>query len=291
MIAPVVVGIDDMDQSPHALELAGIEAELRDAPLWVAHAYHRVPPVVTAAADGSAPTEHAPLESTAEPLATALKQLHADHPRLQVGSYAMSGPAAVGLAALAEEAELLVLGHRGRGGFAGMLLGSVALRTVAHARCPVVVARGARRAMKRVVVGIDIDDATAGRAPLAFAFEEAVLRGAELVVLHTWEDPGAFYPDPTGDYTRDHLATLDDDHRQRLHAALKPWREANPDVAIDVRVEGGSAARHLVEASSHADLLIVGGRLRRDGDGMRLGAPAYSLLHHARSPVVIVPER
>jgi nucleotide-binding universal stress UspA family protein len=289
MTAPVVVGIDDLDQSPHVLELAGREAELRGAPLWVAHAYHRVPQAVTG--DGGTPAEQAVPEPTAEPLGGSLKQVRADHPNLQVRGYALSGPPAPALAALAEGASLLVLGHRGRGGFAGMLLGSVALRTVARARCPVAVARGSRRAMDRVLVGVDVDDATGGRAQLAFAFAEAVLRDAELAVLHTWEDQGAFYPDPTGYYTRDHLTALVGEHRRRLDAVLEPWRHAHPDVAVEVLVEGGSAARHLVDASAQADVLVIGGRPHRDGEGMRLGGLAYSLLHHARCPVVIVPER
>lgn len=290
MTPPVVVGVDDMDQSLHALELAGREAELRGAPMRIAHAFHRVPPVALAAAGGAVADAAVP-ESAAEPLAGALKQVRADHPDLEVRGYAMSGSAAFGLATLAQGASLLVIGHRGRGGFVGMLLGSVALRTVAHARCPVVVARGARRAMNRVLVGVDVNDAAGSRAQLGFAYEEAVMRDGELIVMHTWEDPGYFYPDPTGDYTRDTLAALDKDHRERVDAVLEPCRAEHPDVVVDVRVEGGSAARHLVDASAHADLLVIGGRPHRDGEGMRLGGLAYALLHHAQCPVVIVPER
>lgn len=290
MTAPVVVGVDDMDQSPHALELAGHEAELRGAPLWIAHAYHHAPSDA-AVAPGGEMLEAAVFQAGAEPLDGALKQVRADHPGLPVRVFALSGHPATALATLAQGAALLVLGHRGRGGFVGMLLGSVALRTVAHASCPVAVARGSRRSMNRVLVGIDVNDVDGGRAQLGFAFDEAARRGADLVVLHTWEDQGYFYPDPTGDYTRDHLAALVGEHRDRLDEALEPWRRANPDVAVDIVVEGGSAARHLVEASAHADVLVIGGRPHRDGEGMRLGALAYSLLHHARCPVVIVPER
>lgn len=289
MTAPVVVGIDALDQSPHALELAAHEAGLRGTPLWVAHAYNRVPPYAAGTeATGAAPTTPAP---AGEPLAGALKQVRAEHPDLRVRGHALDGPPAAALTALAEGASLLVLGHRGRGGFAGMLLGSVALRAVARARCPVAVARGSRRAMRRVLVGIDVAEATGGRAQLDFAFGEAVLRDAGLVVLHTWEDQGAFYPDPIGDYTRDHLTALVGDHRRRLDAMVEPWRHAHPDVAVEVLVESGSAARHLVDASAYADLLVIGGCPHRDGKGMRLGGLAYSLLHHAHCPVVIVPER
>lgn len=290
MTSPVVVGIDDLDQSPHALELAAREAELRAAPLWIAHAYRRVPSAAVGVPGGRM-LEQTVLDTAVEPLAGALKQVRADYPGMSIRTYALTGPPAPGLAALAHDASLLVLGHRGRGGFAGMLLGSVALRTVARAGCPVAVARGERRELNRVLAGVDVDDATAGRAQLGFAFDEAVMRAADLLVLHTWEDQGAFYPDPVGDYTRDHLTALDADHRRRLEAVLEPWRREYPDVAVDLLVEGGSAARHLVEASAHADLLVMGARPGRDGEGMRLGGLAYSLLHHAQCPVAVVPER
>jgi nucleotide-binding universal stress UspA family protein len=41
-----------------------------------------------------------------------------------------------------KEADLLVIGHRGHGAFAGMLVGSVSIHCVTHASCPVVVIRG-----------------------------------------------------------------------------------------------------------------------------------------------------
>jgi nucleotide-binding universal stress UspA family protein len=195
------------------------------------------------------------------------------------------------LPALAGDAALLVLGHRGRGGFAGMLLGSVALRILARARCPVAVARGGRREMNRVLVGIDVDDVARGHAPLGFAFTEAVLRGAGLAVLHVWEDRGYFSPDPMGASTRDHPTTLDSEQHERLEALLDPWRRAHPDVAVDVVIEGGSASRGLVDASGYADLLVVGGRPHSEPEGMQVGGLAYVLLHHAYCPVVIVPEK
>ena len=52
-----------------------------------------------------------------------------------------AGPAAGVLIDKSAEVDVLVLGHRGRGGFASMLLGSVGLQCVQHARCPVIVVR------------------------------------------------------------------------------------------------------------------------------------------------------
>ncbi|MEY9932264.1 nucleotide-binding universal stress UspA family protein [Catenulispora sp. GP43] len=287
--APVVVGIDEADQSSHALEFAGREAVLRSVPLWIAHTYHRAPPVALGAPDGRIPVQTV-LDMAVDPLAGAVTQMLADHPGTPIRTYVLCGSPAPGLAALARDASLLVLGHS-RGGLAGMLLGSVALRTVAHAPCPTAVARGARRQMNRVLAGVDIGDPAGGRAQLGFAFDEAVMRAADLLVLPTWEDQNAFHPDPTGDYTRDRLALLAADHRERLEAVLEPWRRAHPDVAVDVLEADGSGARSLVEASGHADLLVLGAHPHPGGEGMRLGGLAYALLQHARCPVVLVPER
>ena len=52
-----------------------------------------------------------------------------------------AGPAAGVLIDMSGEVDVLVVGHRGRGGFASMLLGSVGLQSVLHAHCPVIVVR------------------------------------------------------------------------------------------------------------------------------------------------------
>ncbi|GID98222.1 universal stress protein [Amorphoplanes digitatis] len=97
-------------------------------------------------------------------------------------------------------ADLLVLGHRGRGGFAALLLGSVAIKVAAHAACPVLITRGPPPAGGDVVVGVD--GSAAGGAAIGFAFQEAALRGVGLRALHAKDtfanlaglDPGTLDP-------------------------------------------------------------------------------------------------
>lgn len=292
MTAPVVVGVDDLHHSAHALNLAAYEAELRGAPLWIGHAYQWLPPVAAGLLPGGDTPEGAVRDLATGPQAEALQHVHAGHPDLEVHSYAMSGRTASELAALAKGASVLVLGERGRGGFAGMLLGTTAARAAAHAHCPVIVARGsAGHRNRRVLVGLDVTDSMSLPTVLAFAFEEAAPRGAGLLVLHTWTDEAAFHPDPVGEHTRDMLTSFEEDRQHRLDMALAPWREKYPDVSIEAEVRDGSPARRLVEASAFADLLVIGGRRHHDGEGMRLGALAYALLHHARCPVAVVPDR
>jgi nucleotide-binding universal stress UspA family protein len=288
---PVVVGVDGVEHSAQAITLAAREAELRGAPLLAAHAYHWIPPVTTGIMPGGDTPEGAVRDAATDLLAATVKQIHADHPDLDVHSYAMSGPAGVCLADLARPAALLVVGGRGRGGFPGLTLGSVALSAVARASCPVLVARGeARPATGRVVVGVDIGTPASGPRLLDFAFAEAALRGAGLEALHAWEDPGNLYPVALSQYTAEQIKALNGERRHLLDAVLAPSRDKHREVEVTTRVVTGSPVGRLVDASRQADLLIIGGRLHPDQEGMRLGGLAHAVLHHAQCPVVVVPE-
>ena len=70
----------------------------------------------------------------------------ADDPDLEVVEAVFQGPAGSVLLDAAADADLLVVGSRGHGGFAGLLLGSVSLQCVTHAACPVVVVPHPERA-------------------------------------------------------------------------------------------------------------------------------------------------
>jgi len=65
-----------------------------------------------------------------------------EHPTVVVETSVAEGSPGHALVEAAKGAELLVVGNRGRGGFAGALFGSVSLHCVSHAPCPVVVVRG-----------------------------------------------------------------------------------------------------------------------------------------------------
>jgi nucleotide-binding universal stress UspA family protein len=137
----IVVGIDGSANSRVALDWAVAEASLRDAELEVVHAWSI--PYVGADLFGAAPVDTRPFESSARTIladAVAGVDTSALHRGL-TSNLALDSPTSAILAA-AKDADLVVVGTRGVGGFAGLLLGSTSNQVVHHAPCPVVVVPG-----------------------------------------------------------------------------------------------------------------------------------------------------
>jgi nucleotide-binding universal stress UspA family protein len=145
----IVVGVDGSDPSRAALEFALEEAARRSARVRVVIAFHPAEswPVVY----GMAPVMAVPpspqelaeaAERTAEQtVAEATAHVGGGARAVDVEVRVAPGGAAQVLVDQAADADLLVVGHRGRGGFASACLGSVGLQCVLHARCPVTVVR------------------------------------------------------------------------------------------------------------------------------------------------------
>ncbi|HEX2247551.1 MAG TPA: universal stress protein, partial [Arthrobacter sp.] len=131
----IVVGVDGSDQSHCALVWAAQEAQKRRTPLHVITAY-TVPVFAASSMDaGYATLDDAVIREGAEAvLQQAVEKL--DNYGIEVHATVETGDAAGVLLELSEEAELVVVGTRGRGGFMGRLLGSVSSAVPAHARCP-----------------------------------------------------------------------------------------------------------------------------------------------------------
>ena len=136
----------------------------------------------------------------------------------------------------------------------------------------------------RVVVGVD--DSPGGRAALAFAGAEAARRGAELHVICAWSMPGghtghAKVPGPLRDACLEEAQAVLD----RLQAEVLG---ASAEVPVMLAVAEPPPARALVEASEHADLVVVGSRGRGGFTGLLLGSVSTQVVHHAHCPVTVV---
>lgn len=146
-MAGIVVGVDGSDHSRSALDWAINESAIRQAPLTV----FAVSPVA-ANIFGYTP-EHYPadtesraqVEKTVQQLTDEAIARRGDASGLQVTVRVVSGLPADELILASRDADLLVVGARGAGGFARLAMGSVSSQAVHHALCPVVVVPGSRQ--------------------------------------------------------------------------------------------------------------------------------------------------
>ena len=135
----IVVGVDGSEASKRALSWALEEAALRGSPLRVLHAWlGSAPP----AAIDAIQREHPDIDVAAEPrsfLRGVVDEVAGPSPAVDISQEVVQSTAASMLLAASRQADLLVVGSRGVGGFHGLLLGSVSLQCAHHAGCPVVI--------------------------------------------------------------------------------------------------------------------------------------------------------
>lgn len=283
--APVVVGVDGSPSALEAVRLSAREAASRQRPLRVVHAFIWPLLGVPLGPSPAGPPDGGFRQQAERVVAEAVAEAGKVAPEVPVTGVVIDGAPTPVLLQEAREAALVVLGNRGLGGFAGLLIGSSAVQVSAHAACPVIVVRGEQRADGPVVVGVDGSELS--DLAIAFAFEEAARRGAGLVAVHAWLHPVPVGP---GDmlplvYDLDALAA---DEERLLAESLAGWGERYPDVPVQRRLVRGSAARVLVEESASAQLVVVGARGRGGFTGMLLGSVSHTVLHHAHCPLAIV---
>jgi nucleotide-binding universal stress UspA family protein len=210
-------------------------------------------------------------------------------PGLPIEIGLLSGPSAVAVADSGAGASMLVVGARGTGGFVAMMLGSVSRHAAAWASCPVVVAREETTALHReIAVGIrDPEDVT---GTLPFAFEEAALRGADLVAVHTWYwlPAAPHVSGPAGALRPSAPAQISAEAGRHLTAALEHWRDKYPEVRVRQDIVRGHPARVLASYSARADLVVIGRHGHPAGPGPGIGSIQHAVLDHAHGPVAVV---
>jgi nucleotide-binding universal stress UspA family protein len=141
----------------------------------------------------------------------------------------------------------------------------------------------------RIVVGVDGSDGA--RRALQWAAEEARLRGARLLAIHTWHVP----PLVMGTGPLDPPTALDADTLERIETSAQELLERelaavdHSGVELDKLVEPRNPVDALLESARDADLLVVGTRGHGGFTDLLLGSVSQQVSHHAPCPVVIVP--
>ena len=133
----ILVGVDGSANSLLALKWALAEARLRGDEVEVLHGWHFP---YMADPSGMVPFPTAALQESAEVVvADALRECAADAEGITVSTRVQESTGAEFLIEASKDADLLVVGRRGHGGFLALVMGSLAQQVSAHAHCPVVV--------------------------------------------------------------------------------------------------------------------------------------------------------
>ncbi|MGJ6969962.1 universal stress protein [Streptosporangium sp. G11] len=281
MSALIITGTDGSPGANAAVAWAADDAARTGLPLRVVTAVHRRPNEIPGfAALGG---EDVMTRAARKVLDEAEATVRARRPTVEVSTALLEGPPPVVLRDQAPVAAEIVIGSRGLGGFAGAVIGSVSMHVAGHAHCPVVVVRaGQTPAYGEITVGVDDSDAC--EPALAYAFEQARLRGCTLRAIYAWQLPvHAFAPEIAYDMDEIRIAQY-----AVVADRLAAWRQKYPEVSLIENARCAHPVEALAEASAGSDLLVVGSHGRGALGSLLLGSVSRGVLHHARCAVAVV---
>ncbi|WGW12671.1 universal stress protein [Saxibacter everestensis] len=314
----ILVGIDGSDAAQHALEWAITEAASLGWPIRLVGAYS-IPSVASTAIDVSyVPIDDETIRNGVQSvLREAAEQVRAGG--IEVEALIEVGDAAGVLVEQSKSAGLAVVGSRGRGGFAGRMLGNVSSALPAHSSCPTAIIplnwkpderREARERSSAIAVswsdesaapaeGSDDDhlldfsgyivvgvDALGRQSPSLWTAASVAARKRMplmLIGVLTTSVVGPEWLPARADMERyQHECT------EGLDRCVASLKEKHPELDAHWQLFDGSPAEVLVRASETAEMLVVGSRGRGGFTGLLLGSTSQAVLHHSKCPTVVV---
>lgn len=265
---PVVVGVDGSTASLAAVAWALREAEVRRAETRI---------IMVNNDPGRDDELWTVLEGIVERSA-------AEHPDSEIYPKIARGRPADELVRRSPQAQLVVVGSRGRSALPATLLGSVSTKVATHAHCPVLIVREQPHAGP-VVVGVD--DSPGSRHALRFAFEFAAAHQSCLAAVRVWQY--AEYA-PVVEPLESEWLRFKQNAELGLAEQLAGWTELYPTVGVQRIAQRGHPVAELAHAARDARLLVVGHRGRGGFAGLALGSVAAGVIRHAPCTVAVVRE-
>jgi nucleotide-binding universal stress UspA family protein len=260
----LVVGLDGSADSRRALR-------------WAASLADRAGVEVRVVEASSDPSETA--DRTVDGIRGVVAEVLGEVPSF-VSVETLRGPAAGAILRTVGPDTVLVLGSRGRGGFAGLLLGSVSRECIEHARCPVVIAREDHPpTAEDGVILVGKDGSENSVRALEWASSVGQLTGAAVVALYAWR--------PTSSEVNPRLHQR---LRTEARADVEQWIADGSHQAESLEVEGEPRTK-LVELAERTDakLIVVGRRGTSRLRGLRAGGVSSYLVSNCPTTVAVVP--
>jgi len=290
---PVVVGVDDGDESRAAVVYGTWEADRRGAPLRIVSAVNVIP---EAEASDDALLRSAPFEwkIAAQALAECRELAFAQASRISVETSVVVGQPADVLVRDSESACLVVIGTRSASGVLGHLSGSIAAQVIAHAHAPVTVmsprslASGDPGRFMGMPVVVGVDGSVGSYHAIAYAAEQAVARHAVLHGVFAWTN---FAVDDVGSLRPDSFRLRDEESKagRLLAEAMTGLIERYP--GLDIRrstIHTPSPSTALNHVAADRGLIVVGAGGAEGRPGLRVGEVGDRLIRSASVPVAIV---
>jgi nucleotide-binding universal stress UspA family protein len=287
----IVVGVDGSTASTAAVRWAARRAAKRNTGLTIVHVSAPVVPASSLVEwRGPAPSEvmRAQAEQARRLIDDATQTANDTVGGLHIQTKAILAAPVPTLIELSNDAQILVVGRRGRSSLAGVLLGSVSIAMIHRARCPVAVINDespAEAASMDAPVLVGIDGSSASELATAIAFDEASWRGVELVALHA-----AYDSDPFGIHQLEWAAVEPKAH-EALAERLAGWQERYPDVRVRRVVVFDRPAPHLIDQAKTAQLVVVGTRGHGEFASLLLGSVSAAVVQATRTPVIVARRR
>ncbi|SPM32266.1 hypothetical protein AU193_07395 [Mycobacterium rhizamassiliense] len=282
----ILVGVDGSPAAKYAVDWAAREAAMRNVRLTIVHAVRPIgihqPPLATSVSFARWQVERGQefLDKAVEIARSASR----DRGPTQIESELLFASVVPSLVDLSKDAQMVVVGSRGRGPFARSLLGSVSSSLIRHAHCPVAIIHDEDPLMPHpaeapVLVGID--GSPVSELATAIAFQEASSRGVDLIAMHVWSDV------EVNDFPAIDWPAMKPAADEILAERLAGWQERYPDVRVRRMVECDHPTYHLIRQSESSQLVVVGSHGRGGFAGMLLGSVSTAVAHSARMPVIV----
>lgn len=285
MTREIVVGVDGSEQAATALRFALEEAAPDDAAVVAVLVWDLLDQVH---ADGGRRIDPDYDDQHADAaLRAAIEAAVGPEVAASVGRRTVCDIASRGLLEAARDADLLVVGTRGVGGFRGLVMGSVSQQCLHHAEVPIAVVPATgepadRAATGRIVVGVDGSDGA--RGALRWALADGARRQAVVEVVHAWDLPVIYGPvigaSPYDD--------TEDAARRMLDAVVDEAVATAGTVTVERTLVVGGPAAGLLDAAKGADLVVVGRRGLGGFGRLLLGSVSENVARHAPCPVVVM---
>jgi nucleotide-binding universal stress UspA family protein len=282
----ILVGVDGSPAARYAVDWAARDAAMRNVPLTLVHTVQPIgptlPPLPAPPAFARWQVEHA--QTILDDAVEIARRSTPDGGPAKIESELLFSPVVPSLVDLSKEAQMVVVGSRGRGPIARSVLGSVSSNLIRHAHCPVAVIHDEDPLMphpSEAPVLVGIDGSTVSELATAIAFQEASWRGVDLVALHVWSDV------EVNDFPAIDWPSMKPAAEEILAERLAGWQEHYPDVKVRRVVECDHPTYHLIRESESAQLVVVGSHGRGGFAGMLLGSVSTAVAHSARMPVIV----